>query len=81
MPQSQPDPVLDALQRSVVLLIVAVLIAVAVFIHALLPRYDWKPVTSDGRSMIIYDKWAGRFQRATFLETGRIQLSDVYTAP
>jgi len=52
-----------------------------VFIHALLPRYDWKPVTSDGRSMIIYDKWAGRFQRATFLETGRIQLSDVYTAP
>ena len=81
MAQSQSDPVLDALKRSVGFLIVAVLIAAAVFVHAFLPRYDWKPVTSDGRSLIVYDKWAGRFQRATFLETGHIQLSDVYTAP
>ena len=75
------DPMLETLQRSIGFLLVAVLLAVAVTLHALLPRYDWQPVTPDGRTVIVHDRWTNRFQRATFLETGRIQLSDVYVTP
>ncbi len=49
--------------------------------HAMLPRYDWRSPAPDGRVVLLYDRWTGRFQRTTFLETGKIQLSDVYVAP
>jgi len=75
------DPTLGTLQRSVGFLLVAVVLAVAVALHALLPRYDWQPVTSDGRTIIVHDRWTNRFQRATFVETGRIEASDVYVTP
>jgi hypothetical protein len=55
-------------------------IALVVGGQKLLPRYEWRPV-ADGRAIVVYDKWSGRFQRTEWDDAGKPHLSDVYTAP
>ncbi len=56
----------------------AVLVAVAIVIHAIFPRYDYR-IIGDGRTMMIYDRWGGRFQRATYAPDGTATLERVLT--
>ena len=49
-------------------------------LRVVFPRYEWRPV-GDGHAVIVYDKWTGRFQRAEWNANGKLQLTDVYTAP
>lgn len=57
-----------------------ILIVLLLALRVVFPRYDWRPV-GDGRAVIVYDKWTGRFQRAEWNADGKLQLMDVYTAP
>jgi hypothetical protein len=55
-------------------------IALGIFAHAFLPRYDWREVRDpNGISIIVYDKWTGRIQRAAYDDKGSLNLMGVYT--
>ena len=56
----------------------AFLFALGVFVHAALPRYEYQ-TSADGSSVVIHDRWAGKFQRAVYDKDGRIQLQPVIT--
>ena len=30
------------------------------------PRYEWRMVDTSGTAIVVYDRWAGRFQRAVW---------------
>ncbi len=60
-------------------LIIALLaLTAALVFFALFPRYDWN-VEQQGTSMIVFDRWQGRFQRAAFQEDGTLRSWDVFT--
>jgi len=65
--------------RFVVAAVIAALAVVALFIHAVFPRYEWRAVNADGTAIVVYDRWSGRFQRAVYDATGRVKPMDVYT--
>jgi hypothetical protein len=51
----------------------------AIFAHALLPRYDWKEVRDPNSvSVLVYDKWTGRMQRAIYDDKGQLSVLNVY---
>ena len=59
-------------------LIIALLaLTAALVFFALFPRYDWN-VEQQGTSVIVFDRWQGRFQRAAFQEDGTLQVWDVF---
>jgi hypothetical protein len=56
-------------------------IVVAIFAHAFLPRYEWREVREASTlSVVVYDKWTGRFQRAVYDDKGMLNVMGVYTA-
>jgi hypothetical protein len=52
------------------------LLAIAVVLHGILPRYEFR-VVENGRAIIVYDRWSGRFQRANYDENGNPTLTSV----
>jgi hypothetical protein len=59
--------------------IIAVLaLAAALVLHALFPRFDWA-VERDGATVVVYDRWQGRFQRVVFQDDGTLKTSAVWT--
>lgn len=56
----------------------AFLLAVGVLAHALMPRYDMQ-ISQDASSVVIYDRWDGKFQRATYDKDGQLSLQKVVT--
>jgi hypothetical protein len=59
--------------------LLAVLV-IAVFSHAYLPRYEWREVRdSNALSIVVYDKWTGRMQRAVYDDKGGLNVMGVYT--
>jgi len=59
------------------LVIVAAVVAVALLVHAELPRYEVRMLGPDGRAVLIFDKWSGRMQRADFGPNGEPSLKAV----
>ena len=59
-------------------LIVALLAVTAGLVfNALFPRYEWS-VQADGDTIVVFDRWQGRFQRADYQEDGTLQARPVY---
>lgn len=57
-----------------------IVIAVGVLAHAFYPRYEWRAIErGDGVTLIVYDRWAGRFQRAVYGDNGNLNAMGVYT--
>jgi hypothetical protein len=55
-------------------------IVLAIFAHVFLPRYEWREIRDPGSvSLVIYDKWTGRLQRAVWDDTGALNVMSVYT--
>ena len=51
----------------------------AILAHSFLPRYDWREVRDSGSiSVLVYDKWTGRIQRAVYDDKGGLSASGVY---
>jgi hypothetical protein len=55
-----------------------ILVAAAILVHGVFPRYEFRLI-QDGHAMVIYDRWAGKFQRANYDENGEPSLSRVVT--
>ena len=59
-------------------LIIALLaLAAALTFHSLFPRYEWH-AEGPGSSIVVHDRWKGRFQRAAFDKDGAVQSWQVY---
>ena len=55
-------------------------IVAAIFAHAYLPRYEWREVReTNSLSVVVYDKWTGRIQRAVYDDKGELNVMRVYT--
>ena len=55
-------------------------IVVAVFAHVYLPRYEWREIRDpNGVSIVVYDRWTGRIQRAVYDDKGGFSVMGVYT--
>jgi len=54
------------------------IVAVAITLHAVLPRYQFQTI-DNGHAMMIYDRWGGRFQRVNFDAAGEPTLTKVVT--
>jgi hypothetical protein len=65
--------------RFVIGAVIAALAVVALFAHAVFPRYEFRSVNADGTAIVVYDRWSGRFQRAVYDDSGRVKPMDVYT--
>lgn len=55
-------------------------IVFATFVHAMLPRYEWKTIGDDQSvSIVTYDRWTGRMQRAVYDNNGALNVMGAYT--
>ena len=55
-------------------------IILAIFAHSFLPRYEWREIhDASSVSIVIYDKWTGRIQRAVYDDKGGLNVMKVYT--
>ena len=64
------------------ILVIGLLIALAagLLAHAFFPRYDWRTVEQNGSvSVIVYDRWSGRFQRAVYNDNGNLTTMGVFS--
>ena len=55
-------------------------IVLGIFAHVFLPRYEWREVREPSAvSIIVYDRWTGRMQRAVYDDKGSLNVMGVYT--
>lgn len=73
MANDQPN-VLRDVPIAVWIALAAILIALAIGLHGIMPRYEF---SSEGTSVIVYDRWTGRFQRTTYDVEGQPTASQV----
>lgn len=55
----------------------AAVLAAGLVLHALLPRYDITPHGTTGEAVVVFDRWTGQFQRATYGPDGEPRVSSV----
>ena len=54
-------------------------LVLVVFAYHYMPRYEWRTVSDSGSvSIIVYDRWTGRMQRAVYDDAGKLHVGDVY---
>jgi len=54
-------------------------IVLVVFAYVFLPRYEWRTVNDNNSvSIIVYDRWTGRIQRAVYDNAGELHVNNVY---
>ena len=57
-----------------------IVVGAALLAHGFFPRYDWRPVEGPGSvSIVVYDRWTGRFQRAVYDDKGGLNVMGVFT--
>ena len=67
------------IQKDVLVIGSLIVIAIGLLAHAFFPRYDYRTVQNDkGISIIVYDRWGGRFQRAVYGDNGDLNVMGVY---
>ena len=68
------------IQKDVLIVGLLVVIAIGLLAHAFFPRYDYRTMQNDKSvSIIIYDRWGGRFQRAVYGDSGDLNVMGVFT--
>ena len=78
MPEVSPVNVMRELPSGLWVAIAATVVALAIVLHAIFPRYNYQ-LFENGRAMVIYDRWTGKFQRANYDEKGAPTLTAVLT--
>ena len=54
-------------------------IVLVVFAYLLLPRFEWRTVNdANSVSVIVYDRWTGRLQRAVYGNDGSLNVMGAY---
>jgi hypothetical protein len=75
---STDSPILKNFPAALWLFLGAVLVAVAILVHAIVPRYEWRAVDANGSAIVVYDRWTGRFQRAVWQEDSTIKAMELW---
>lgn len=57
--------------------VAAALLALGLTLHALLPRYTMTTVGEGGAVVLVFDRWTGQFQRATYGPDGEPRVTSV----
>ena len=57
--------------------VAAAVLAIAIVLHGLLPRYTFTTHGNDGAIVLVFDRWTGQFQRAVYQGTGDPIVSSV----
>ena len=78
MPEVSPVNVMRELPSGLWVAIAATVVALAIVLNAIFPRYNYQ-LFENGRAMVIYDRWTGKFQRANYDEKGDPTLTRVLT--
>jgi hypothetical protein len=55
----------------------ALVLAVAVLLHAIFPRYELMSHGAGGDAVVVFDRWTGQFQRAIYGADGEPRTSAV----
>jgi hypothetical protein len=55
----------------------AALVSAALILQALLPRYTLTTVGQAGDVVLVFDRWTGQFQRATYGPDGAPRVTEV----
>ena len=63
--------------RSVAGLVVFALLAIAVVLHAVWPRYELTTIGVNRESVVVFDRWTGQFQRVDYLPSGEPRATSV----
>jgi len=71
------EPGLRDVPSAVWAFLAALVIALAIALHAVFPRYDYRITGPDGRGIVIYDRWTGQFQRGDYPAQGEPTLQRV----
>lgn len=67
------------IRREIVIYALLAVIGLALLAHVFFPRYDWRTVQNPTAvSIVIYDRWTGRFQRAVYDDKGALNVMGVY---
>ena len=53
-------------------LVLSIGVTIALILHALLPRNEWRTVGDSGMVIVVYDRWANYFQRAVYDDKGKV---------
>ena len=52
--------------------------SVALILHVLFPRYEWRTYGDAGTIVVVYDRWSNHFQRAVYDEHGKVTPMDPF---
>lgn len=63
--------------RGVAALVVVALLAIALVLHAMLPRYEMTTIGVNRESVVVFDRWTGQFQRIDYLPGGEPRATSV----
>ena len=55
----------------------AMLLAAAIVLHGMMPRYALTTVGANGESVIVFDRWTGQFQRVDYQPNGEPRATPV----
>lgn len=55
----------------------AAVLAAGLVLHALFPRYQLSPHGVNSDAVVVFDRWTGQFQRATYSPDGEPRTSSV----
>ena len=68
------------IQKDVLIVGLLIVIAAGLLAHAFFPRYDYRTMQNDkGVTIIMYDRWGGRFQGAMYDDKGGLNAMNVFT--
>jgi hypothetical protein len=56
----------------------AVGITLALILHTIFPRYEWRTYGDNGSIVMVYDRWSNYFQRAVYDEHGKVTPMDPF---
>ena len=68
------------MQKEVLTYALLAILAAAVLLHSFVPRYEWRTLEDSGSvSIVVYDRWTGRFQRGVYDTKGNLNAMGVFT--
>ena len=58
--------------NDVLKIVLAIGAILAILVHAVFPRYEWRTVGENGAVIVVYDRWSNYFQRAVYDDRGKV---------
>jgi hypothetical protein len=59
-------------------LVAAIGASLALILHEIFPRYEWRTFGETGTIVVVYDRWSNYIQRAVYDEHGKVTPMDPF---